>query len=71
MGAVELRYLPREACCGVLVPSNLPEAFHGQDVLWFVDDEAALAVDPRTWTPIRKLFTSRSSNSGLECGLDA
>ena len=32
---------PAEACCSVLVPFNLPEAFRKRDVVWFVDNEAA------------------------------
>ena len=34
---------PAEACCGVLVPHNLPQAFLGRDVTCFVDNEAAAA----------------------------
>ena len=34
---------PAEAVCSVLVPWNQPDAFEGQDVLWFIDNEAAAA----------------------------
>ena len=33
---------PGEAVCGIVIPYLLPHLFRGQDILWFVDNEAAV-----------------------------
>ena len=32
---------PGEALCGIAVPTSCPDLLQGQDLLWFVDNEAA------------------------------
>ena len=40
----ETHIFAAEAFCSLLVPFNLPHLFHGQDILWFIDNEAAAAI---------------------------
>ena len=39
----ETQIFAAEAFCALLVPFNLPHLFQGQDLIWFVDNEAAAA----------------------------
>ncbi|CAE6920920.1 aspC [Symbiodinium sp. CCMP2592] len=39
----ETQIFAAEAFCSLLVPFNLPHLFRGQDIIWFIDNEAAAA----------------------------